>query len=299
MEKRLVSVIIPTYKRSSYLLGSINSVLAQTYGDVEVIVIDDNGDDSPFRVETEKRMECFANDKRVKYIKLKHNCGGAIARNVGIDIANGEYITFLDDDDIYLPDKVKIQVQAMRKYGWDLSIMDLETYNQNGELLTKKTQMMRNGMSSKELMATHLMYHLTGTPTMMFKADALRRIGGFVDVVAAQEFMLMLKAIEQGLFIGYINKVSVKAYIRDGERISTSEKKLIGERLLYKAKKNRFSYLNCAQRRFVTCRHFGVLFYVQLKRKKYISAFFYLLLTVCCSPRGSYGIYEEYKGKLK
>lgn len=293
-----VSIIIPTYKRSVYLCNAIDSALAQTYTELEIIVVDDNGIGTQFQQETEKLMEKYKHESRVTYLPLEKNCGGAVARNAGINAATGELIAFLDDDDEYLPEKIEVQVSQMQKKGWDVSVMDGATYNEKDELLSRKIQRIKNGMSKEELMAVHLMYHISGTNTFMFRAQAIRAIGGFMDIVACQEYMLMMKALEAGLTVGYINETLIKNYIREGERLSTGEKKYKAEKIMYSAKKKHFDCLKPRQRRFVSCRHYGVLGYVQLKRKKYFSALSYLAAAVFCSPAGAYSIFKEYKGKL-
>src|SRR5690625_1431721 len=76
-----VSVIIPTYKRSDFLERALESVLAQSYANIEVVVVDDNEPNSSFRAKTEEKMKKYSEDKRIKYIKNKKNLGGALARN--------------------------------------------------------------------------------------------------------------------------------------------------------------------------------------------------------------------------
>lgn len=98
----LVSVIIPTYKRPNMLGRAIDSVLGQSYTNIEVVVVDDNSDGDKYRLETIQYMERYANDYRVKYIKHKTNQNGSAARNTGIQNSVGEYIAFLDDDDYFL-----------------------------------------------------------------------------------------------------------------------------------------------------------------------------------------------------
>ena len=105
-----VSVIIPTYNRFKYLLNSINSVRKQTYTNIEIIVINDCS------TQQEYYTHNFGSD--VKIIHLIKNsrfvtdfpCTGYV-RNKGIEISTGEYIAFLDDDDIWLPNKLEIQIK--------------------------------------------------------------------------------------------------------------------------------------------------------------------------------------------
>jgi glycosyltransferase involved in cell wall biosynthesis len=294
-----VSVIMPTYNRCDFICRAINSVLNQTYSNFEIIVIDDNGENSSVRKEMIEIMQKYQLDSRVKYIKNSKNMGGALARNIGIKEASGEYITFLDDDDVYLPTKIEVQYNAMIQNGWDVSIMDGATYNSEGKLLSKKKQMISTNPNYQELMVAHLMYHLTNTNTFMFKKESLESIGGFDDIIACQEYILMLKAINGDLNIGYIPQTLVACYIHEGERISTGEKKVRAEYILIEEKKKYFDLLNQSQRKYVLCRHHGVLFYVQLKRKKYAIALVHALKGFAYSPLGTYDLYKEYKGKLK
>ena len=98
-----ISVIIPTYNRAKSIIHSIKSVLTQTYHNLEVIIIDDCSNDN-----TESLISKIE-DKRIKYIKLKENKGANFARNLGIKLSTGKYITFQDSDDIYHRDKIEKQ----------------------------------------------------------------------------------------------------------------------------------------------------------------------------------------------
>ena len=75
-----------------------------------------------------EKMKKYESVSNIRYLKNKKNIGGALARNVGIKESSGQYITFLDDDDEYLPTKVEVQYSEMKKNGWEVSIMDGATY---------------------------------------------------------------------------------------------------------------------------------------------------------------------------
>lgn len=114
--KPLVSVIITTYKRPTALDKAINSVLKQKYSSIEVLIVDDNNDNTFYRLETEEVMKKYNNNDKIQYIKHKKNMNGAAARNTGIKNATGKYITFLDDDDEYRNDKVEKQVEFLESH---------------------------------------------------------------------------------------------------------------------------------------------------------------------------------------
>ena len=125
MEK--VSVIIPTYNRIDYLKLTLNSVVNQTYKNIEIIVVDDG---SP-NIATEDLCKSF---ESIKYIKIKNSGGPAQPRNVGIENASGEYIAFLDDDDLWVSTKIEQQVkvlEANESYGLVHSYCDVIDENNN------------------------------------------------------------------------------------------------------------------------------------------------------------------------
>jgi len=132
----MVSCIIPTYKRSDSLIKAINSILAQTYKNLEVIVVDDNNLDDKYSLIVQKKLSAIK-DKRLRYVKQKKHKNGAAARNAGIKVARGEYIAFLDDDDEWLPEKLEKQIKYLDskpKYG---GVSCLYTYYSNGKPIRK------------------------------------------------------------------------------------------------------------------------------------------------------------------
>jgi teichuronic acid biosynthesis glycosyltransferase TuaG len=107
--KDLVSVIIGTYERYELVQRAIESVLNQSYGNIELIVVDDCSQD--------ERYKSLISSKDFKFVQMDKNSGlPACPRNVGIKSANGNWIAFLDDDDFFLKDKIKIQMDFSKKY---------------------------------------------------------------------------------------------------------------------------------------------------------------------------------------
>ncbi len=108
-----VSVIIPTYKRSEDIQRAVDSVLAQTIDSFEVIVVDDNGVSTEGGEKTAQKMAKYADDSRVIYCRHEENKNGAAARNTGIAAAHGKYIAFLDDDDVFRPERLQKMYDRM------------------------------------------------------------------------------------------------------------------------------------------------------------------------------------------
>lgn len=101
----LFSAVIPTFDRSSYLVEAVESVLAQTIDDLECIVVDDA---SPQPV-------AWSGDPRVRVLRLDTNSGPAAARNHGVIEARGRYLAFLDDDDVWLPNRLELALQGLER----------------------------------------------------------------------------------------------------------------------------------------------------------------------------------------
>lgn len=102
----LISVVIPTHSGSNVICRAVDSVLAQTYRNIEVIVVDDNGKGTDEQIATESQMKKYKSDVRVKYIAHSESRNGSAARNTGFANSNGEFIALLDDDDYFLPNNL-------------------------------------------------------------------------------------------------------------------------------------------------------------------------------------------------
>jgi teichuronic acid biosynthesis glycosyltransferase TuaG len=109
----LVSVIMPAYNSERCIAGAIASVREQTYANWEVVVIDDGSQDTTVAILVELQQQ----DNRIRILRLETNQGVANARNVGIQAARGQYLAFLDSDDRWLPEKLRVQTEFMQRTG--------------------------------------------------------------------------------------------------------------------------------------------------------------------------------------
>lgn len=178
---KLVSVIIPTYKRSDFLLQTIDSVLKQTYSPIEIIVVDDNGMGSEYQIVTQLRLKKLIDNKSITYITHENNRNGSAARNTGFRASKGEYINFLDDDDELMPKKIEMQVKALenKDNSYGATYCNRKTIRLRGitkERLEVDTQCMQDGDVLEEyLMAECLM----GTSAILFKRCVVESLGGW------------------------------------------------------------------------------------------------------------------------
>lgn len=269
----LVSVIIATYHRDNELYDALFSLTNQTYKSIEVIVVDDNANqewNSKVAAHIEKIQS--ESDLTISYIKNENNLGSAATRNTGIDAAKGQYVTFLDDDDIYLPEKIEVQLRDMIQAGADYGLTDLYLYNEEDEVVDKRIRSYINSTATKDLMRYHLLYHMTGTDTLMFKAEYLRRIGGFPGIDVGDEFYLMKEAILSDGKCIYSPHCYVKAYVHAGEigGLSSGQKKIDGENALFNEKKKYYNYLDSADIRYIKSRHYAVIAFAEFRRKSVV-----------------------------
>lgn len=266
----LVSVIIPTYQRSEYLIRAVRSVLEQTYPRVEAVVVDDNGMDSVYAGEVKKLLEdAFGEDPRISYVQKERNQGGAIARNEGARYASGEYLCFLDDDDIFLPQKIEHQLHFMLAHGLELSFTNIKMYDEKGALVDVRDHSPYIiSWGQEELLKQHLLHHLTPTDVYMFSREGFFKTGGFQTRKVSQEFMLMLEAITAGLKIGYLPEVTAVQYIHSGRRISQAGRRVAGDQELMEVKRQYFSIFNGREKRYIKFRYHAALAVYFIRNRK-------------------------------
>lgn len=131
MIENLVSIVTPVYNAERFIEKTINSVQAQTYKQFEMILVDDcSPDDSAAVI---KKLAAL--DDRIKYVKLEENAGAAVARNTGLEHAKGQYIAFIDSDDVWKPEKLAKQIAFMKKNDYAFSYTNFEMVEEDGTVI--------------------------------------------------------------------------------------------------------------------------------------------------------------------
>jgi glycosyltransferase involved in cell wall biosynthesis len=166
-----VSVVIPTCNRGSLLGAALASALAQDYGDLEVIVIDDAGAAGS----TEAVEAC--RDSRVRLVRHPARRGGAAARNTGIALARGEYVAFLDDDDEWRTDKLSRQMASLRGYPQaSASYTGYLVVDRDSGRVLQRIVPQRRGRLHAEILKDNC---IGGTSSVVVKRSCLEGVGGF------------------------------------------------------------------------------------------------------------------------
>ncbi len=196
--KPLVTVIIPTFNRASIVGRAIRSVLGQTYPNWELFVVDDASTD-----DTEREVRSYS-DKRITYLRHHQNRRVSAARNTGIRSAQGEYVSFLDDDDEWLPEKLEKEVEVFRNSDPEVGLVytGKTVYDEHGRVLQ-----VRMPTLSGWLYDAMLDQHFIGSPSRVtVKKQVLDRVAGFDETfVNCQDYDLWLR-------VAKLNKIAVVPY---------------------------------------------------------------------------------------
>ena len=180
--KILISVIIPYFKKKKFVFKTINSVLNQSYKNLEVIIIYDDIDLGDL-----KFIKSFSKkDKRIKIYQNKKNLGASKSRNIGVKKSKGDYIAFIDSDDLWKKKKLKEQLNFMRKNKYLIS-------HSNYEIIDKNDQVKGLMKIKKKLEYDNLLYSCDiGLSTVMIH-KTLKKMIKFPNIKTKEDFILWLK----------------------------------------------------------------------------------------------------------
>jgi len=210
----MVSVVITSYNRPDILGRAIRSVLAQTYKDFEIIVVDDCSD-----YDMRKVTDNFK-DYPIHYIRHKKNKGGAAARNTGTSLARGKYVAFLDDDDEWKSGKLLKQVDIAEKLTDDYGVIYCGSVNldDDGQVVWKRMPAIRGDIRSgiiEKGLATVPSSHF-------FRKNVLDNIGGYDEILPTHnEHDIWMKLAEGKFKADFVEEYLVTAHIHNKYRMSS------------------------------------------------------------------------------
>lgn len=182
----LVSIIMPSFNTAKYIEKSIKAVQAQTYANWELIIVDDCSTDN-----TNEVVSKYLKDVRIHYLKNQVNSGAALSRNKALREAKGRWVAFLDSDDLWLPDKLKIQLNFMIKNQCSFSYTQYEEIDENDRLLG-----VRVGGPKKITKTGMFNYCWPGCLTVMYDAKKVGLIQ-IADIKKNNDYAMWLKVIQK------------------------------------------------------------------------------------------------------
>ncbi|QTE74988.1 glycosyltransferase family 2 protein [Clostridiales bacterium FE2010] len=204
----LVSVIMPSWNTERFIANSIQSVINQTYQNWELIIVDDCSTD-----DTDNVVAGFS-DERIRYLKNEKNCGAALTRNRALREAKGEWIAFLDSDDLWMPEKLEKQIDFMRENNCCLSYHQYEKINEEGQPLYIY-------VSGPEIVNKRKMYNYDyiGQLTMMYSAKYFGLIQ-IKDIKKNNDYAIRLQLYKKPQTKCYLLKENLAQYMVRKKSIS-------------------------------------------------------------------------------
>jgi glycosyltransferase involved in cell wall biosynthesis len=218
-----ISVIIPTFNRVRFLCEALDSVLAQTVPVYEIIVIDDGSTD-----DTEKTVRNYRGN--IRYLR-QNNQGPSAARNYGMREATGDWIAFLDSDDLWVPDKIQAQTDLIRQHPHldfvfgDLSLFDETKHDNEPEILNKTVQeyMITHAADLKDFFRQLLICNPIPTSAVLFRRECLLQTGYFDETMRyCEDYDLWLRFAAK-YRLGFVNKILVRRRMHDSNAMNAHE----------------------------------------------------------------------------
>jgi teichuronic acid biosynthesis glycosyltransferase TuaG len=192
----LVSIIVPYYKKKSFIKKTIKSIKSQTYKNLEIIIIYDDENQSELKI----LKEIKKNDKRVKLIINKKSMGAGLSRNIGISKAKGKYLAFLDADDLWKKNKIETQLHFMIDNKLKISHTSYEILKRNKTY--NKVIKAKNFLDYKELLFSCDI----GLSTVMMKKNLINDLCRFPNIKTKEDFVLWLLILKRKIKIGALDK---------------------------------------------------------------------------------------------
>lgn len=213
----LVSVIIPYFKKPKFIEATLNSVISQTHKKLEIIIIYDDDDKRDLKFIEKLRKK----DKRIKIIVNEKSLGAGLSRNLGIKKSKGKFIGFIDSDDLWKPNKIKYQLNFMKRKNYLISHTSYKIINENNQILGSRRA--RNFNNFKQLLKSCDI----GLSSVLLKKNILNKNCLFPDLKTKEDFVLWLNILKRKIQIGSVDK-----YLMDWRKLNNSLSSSVIQKLL-------------------------------------------------------------------
>ncbi len=180
--KNKVSIILPNFNSAEYILSTINSVKNQSYKNWDLIIVDDCSNEK-----TKKILKTFSNYKKIKVFWLKKNRGAAYCRNLAIEKSKSKYLAFIDSDDIWGKNKLKLQIKYMQKNNFDFTYTYYKTFGLRSKKIKTPTKFNFNDFSKNTSISTS---------TMILKSKIIKGIK-FTETPICEDYFFKCKILKK------------------------------------------------------------------------------------------------------
>lgn len=292
----LVSVVMPTYKRSEKLTRAINSVLNQTYRNIELLLVNDNDPNDEYSKDLIKRIGCYKNDERFIFITQEKHINGAVARNVALRQARGEFIAFLDDDDWWSAKKLEQQIIALKSLDdtWGGVSCKFILYDEKSNIIGR-TAKYQDGLIYKDIL---FLQSDVATGTLLLKHELLDKTGYFDEKLLRHQDLQLLLQFSLTYKIMEVDEYLHNVDVSDTRNRPTPEKLMEYKKAFFKSVENVTNTLSKKEIKCVCAMHKYELGYVCLKNGYYLQGLKYISAIFSSPMALKYGLKKTYN-KLK
>lgn len=218
MIQGMVSIVVPVYNAGKYIGETIDMVMGQTYDNFELILVNDCSKDDSASVITKKKAQ-FGDV--IRLIDLKENVGAATARNTGIDAAKGEYLAFLDADDIWLPEKLSREVAFIREKDASFIFCSYEFGDENAKPTGKVVKAL-NSITFREALSRTVIF----TSTVLFDLKKLTKDEIHMPLIESEDTATWWSILKRGNVAYGLDEILV-IYRRPAKSLSSNKFKAI------------------------------------------------------------------------
>lgn len=280
--KGLVSVVMPTYKRFDKLPRAIESVLNQTYSTLELLLVNDNDPDDKFTEYVKEISKKYLSDTRFKLILQDKHINGAVARNIAINHAKGEYIAFLDDDDWWEHNKLEEQVKTLSKLdnSWGGVSCKFKLYDINLNIIGK-TRKYRDGYIYKDIL---FLQSDVATSTLLLRRSALDETGYFDEKLLRNQDLQLLVFFTYKYKLMEVDKYLHCVDVSDAQNRPSGDKAVSVVNNFFKSVKPILDTLTSSELRTVKAIRNIEIAFVYFKECRYMMAMRYFI-KVLKSPK--------------
>ena len=211
----LVSIIMPNYNGAKYIKASIESVLAQTYTNWELLIVDDCSTDNSLNV-----MQSIV-DPRIRIIRSEINSGTAVSRNYGLQQAKGRWIAFLDSDDLWVKDKLEKQITFMKNNNIAFSYTDYDVFDSSNKVVST--------FKPKLTMVTYkniLKHNCIGCLTVMYDSAKLGKVLMPINAIKREDVACWLSILKKGVN-AYCFRETLAQYRVHSNSVSANKFKMV------------------------------------------------------------------------